>query len=84
MQTAKYLMSRDVRIISPDETIKAAAQQMLNGNFERGLVSNRSVAAVASRRLACRELQQIHLTPPPQGSARQRPRLADRYAIRSS
>ena len=84
MQTAKDLISRDVRIIDPDETIKAAAQQMLNGNFERGLMINRSVAAMASRRLPCREWQQIHLTPPPQGSARQQPRLADRYAIRSS
>ena len=84
MQTAKDLMSRDVRSISPDETIKATAQQTLNGNLERGLMTNRSVAAVASRGLPCCELQQNHLTPPLQGSARQRPRLADRYAIRSS
>lgn len=33
MQTLKDLMSRDVQVISPDETIRAAALQMLNGNF---------------------------------------------------
>lgn len=33
MQKIKELMSRDVKVISPDATIREAAQQMLKGNF---------------------------------------------------
>ena len=33
MQTLKDLMSKDVQVIGPDETIRAAAQKMRDGNF---------------------------------------------------
>ena len=33
MQTATELMSQGVKLISPDESIKVAAQHMLNGDF---------------------------------------------------
>ena len=33
MQKIKELMSRNVQVISPDATIREAAQQMLKGNF---------------------------------------------------
>jgi len=33
MQTLKELMSHDVQVVSPDDTIKAAALKMLDGDF---------------------------------------------------
>ncbi len=56
MQTAKDLMSRDVRIIDPDETIKAAAQQMLDGNFGMMPVSesDRMIGAISDRDIVIR------------------------------
>ena len=56
MQTAKDLMSRDVKVISPDETIKAAAQQMLDGNFGMMPVSesDRMIGAISDRDIVIR------------------------------
>ena len=56
MQTAKELMSRDVKVIGPDETIQAAAQHMLNGNFGMMPVSenDRMIGAISDRDIAIR------------------------------
>lgn len=56
MQTLKELMSRDVKVISPDATIREAAQQMLNGNFGMLPVgeNDRMIGAVSDRDIAIR------------------------------
>ena len=56
MQRVKELMSRDVRVISPDETIKAAALHMLNGNFGMLPVgeNDRMIGAISDRDIAIR------------------------------
>ncbi len=56
MRTLKNLMSRNVKVISPDETIKAAALQMLNGNFGMLPVeeNDRMIGAISDRDIAIR------------------------------
>ena len=56
MQKLKDLMSRDVKVISPDATIREAAQQMLNGNFGMLPVgeNDRMIGAVSDRDIAIR------------------------------
>lgn len=56
MQTLKDLMSTDVKVISPDATIREAAQQMLTGNFGMLPVgeSDRMIGAVSDRDIAIR------------------------------
>ena len=56
MQTLKELMSRDVHVISPDETIRAAALHMLNGNFGMLPVgeNDRMIGAISDRDIAIR------------------------------
>ena len=56
MQTAKELMSRDVKVIGPDETIQTVAQHMLNGNFGMMPVSenDRMIGAISDRDIAIR------------------------------
>ena len=56
MQKLKDLMSRDVKVISPDATIMDAAQQMLNGNFGMLPVgeNDRMIGAVSDRDIAIR------------------------------
>lgn len=49
-------MSRDVKVISPDATIREAAQQMLSGNFGMLPVgeNDRMIGAVSDRDIAIR------------------------------
>ena len=56
MQKLKDLMSRDVQIISPDGTIKEAAQQMRKGNFGMMPVgeNDRMIGAISDRDIAIR------------------------------
>ena len=56
MQTLKELMSRDVQIIGPDDTIKAAALQMLNGDFGMLPVGehDRMIGTISDRDIAIR------------------------------
>jgi len=56
MRTLKDLMSRDVQIIGPDDTIKAAALQMLNGDFGMLPVgeNDRMIGAISDRDIAIR------------------------------
>lgn len=56
MQKLKDLMSRDVKVISPDATIREAAQQMLSGNFGMLPVgeNDRMIGAVSDRDIAIR------------------------------
>lgn len=56
MQTLKDLMSRDVQVINPDETIRAAALKMLNGNFGMLPVgeNDRMIGTIADRDITIR------------------------------
>ncbi len=56
MQKLKDLMSRDVKIISPDATIREAALQMRSGNFGMLPVAenDRMIGAVSDRDIAIR------------------------------
>ena len=56
MQTVKDLMSRDVKVISPEATIKEAALQMLKGNFGMLPVgeNDRMIGAISDRDIAIR------------------------------
>ena len=56
MQRLKDLMSRDVQIISPDGTIKEAAQHMRKGNFGMMPVgeNDRMIGAISDRDIAIR------------------------------
>jgi len=56
MQKLKDLMSRDVQIISPDGTIKEAAQHMLKGNFGMMPVgeNDRMIGTISDRDIAIR------------------------------
>ena len=56
MQKLKDLMSRDVQIVSPDATIKEAAQQMRKGNFGMMPVGedDRMIGAISDRDIAIR------------------------------
>jgi CBS domain-containing protein len=71
MQKVKELMSRDVKVTSPDKTIEEAAQQMEAGNFGMlpveahgrmiGAISDRDIAirAVAKGRAPATEVREI-------------------------
>ncbi len=56
MQKIKELMSRDVQVISPDETIREAAQHMLKGNFGMMPVgeNDRMIGSISDRDIAIR------------------------------
>ncbi|MEO7254080.1 MAG: CBS domain-containing protein [Casimicrobium sp.] len=56
MQKVKALMSTDVKVISPDATIREAAQQMLSGNFGMLPVAegDRMIGAISDRDIAIR------------------------------
>jgi len=56
VQTLKELMSRDVQIIGPDDTTKAAALQMLNGDFGMLPVGehDRMIGTISDRDIAIR------------------------------
>jgi len=56
MQKLKDLMSRDVQVISPDGTIKEAAQHMRKGNFGMMPVgeNDRMIGAISDRDIAIR------------------------------
>jgi len=56
MQKLKELMSRDVQIISPDGTIKEAAQQMRKGNFGMMPVgeNDRMIGTISDRDIVIR------------------------------
>lgn len=56
MQQIKELMSRDVQVISPDETIREAAQYMLKGNFGMMPVgeNDRMIGSISDRDIAIR------------------------------
>lgn len=56
MQKIKELMSRNVLVISPDETIREAAQQMLKGNFGMMPVSenDRMIGSISDRDITIR------------------------------
>jgi CBS domain-containing protein len=56
MQKIKELMSRDVQVISPDETIREAAQHMLKGNFGMMPVgeNDRLIGSISDRDIAIR------------------------------
>ncbi|MFA6165022.1 MAG: CBS domain-containing protein [Gemmatimonadaceae bacterium] len=56
MQTLKDLMSRDVHVISPDETIATAAQHMRKNNFGMMPVgeNDRMIGAISDRDIAIR------------------------------
>ena len=56
MQKLKDVMSRDVQVISPDETIKEAAQPMRKGNFGMMPVgeNDRMIGAISDRDITIR------------------------------
>ena len=56
MQKVKDLMSRDVQVISPDGTIREAAQRMLKGNFGMLPVgeNDRRIGTISDRDIAIR------------------------------
>ncbi|MDP1889403.1 MAG: CBS domain-containing protein [Gemmatimonadaceae bacterium] len=56
MKKLKDVMSRDVQVISPDETIKEAAQHMRKGNFGMMPVGedDRMIGAISDRDIAIR------------------------------
>ena len=56
MQTIKELMSPDVQVISPDETIRDAAQKMLKGNFGMMPVgeNDRMIGTISDRDIVIR------------------------------
>lgn len=56
MQKIKELMSTDVRVISPDQTIREAAQQMLEGNFGMMPVgeNDRLIGSISDRDIVIR------------------------------
>ncbi|MEO8102157.1 MAG: CBS domain-containing protein [Betaproteobacteria bacterium] len=56
MQKLKDLMSRNVQLIGPDETIRDAAQQMLKGNFGMLPVTenDRMIGSISDRDIAIR------------------------------
>jgi CBS domain-containing protein len=56
MQKLRDVMSRDVQVISPDETLKDAAQHMRKGNFGMMPVgeNDRMVGAISDRDIAIR------------------------------
>ena len=56
MQTIKELMSRDVQVISPDASIREAAQHMLKGNFGMLPVgeNDRMIGSISDRDIAIR------------------------------
>jgi len=56
MQKLKDVMSRDVQVISPDGTIKEAAQHMRKGNFGMMPVgeNDRMIGAISDRDIAIR------------------------------
>lgn len=56
MQKIKELMSQDVQVISPDETIREAAQQMLKGNFGMMPVgeNDRLIGSISDRDIVIR------------------------------
>ena len=56
MQKLKDLMSRDVQVISPDGTIKEAAQQMRKGNFGMMPVgeNDRMIGTISDRDIVIR------------------------------
>ena len=56
MQKIKELMSRDVQVISPEQTIREAAQLMLNGNFGMMPVgeNDRLIGSISDRDITIR------------------------------
>ncbi|WP_309679266.1 CBS domain-containing protein [Polaromonas sp.] len=56
MHKIRDVMSRDVKVISPDETIREAAQQMRDGNFGMMPVgeNDRMIGAISDRDIAIR------------------------------
>ena len=56
MQKIKELMSRNVQVISPDETIREAAQHMLKGNFGMMPVgeNDRMIGSISDRDITIR------------------------------
>ena len=58
MQQIKDVMSRDVKIVSPDTTIREAAQQMRDGDFGMLPVAenDRMVGAISDRDIAIRAI----------------------------
>lgn len=60
MQKIKDVMSRDVQVISPEGSIKDAAQQMLKGNFGMMPVeeNDRMIGAISDRDIAIRAVAQ--------------------------
>ena len=56
MQTIKELMSRNVQVINPDQTIQEAAQHMLNGNFGMMPVGedDRMIGSISDRDITIR------------------------------
>jgi len=56
MQTLKDVMSRDVQVISPDDTIEEAATRMRDGNFGMLPVgeNDRMIGAISDRDIAIR------------------------------
>ena len=62
MQKLKDVMSRDVQVIGPDETIHSAAEQMLRGNFGMLPVgeNDRMIGAISDRDIAIRAVALGH------------------------
>ena len=56
MQKVKELMSRDVHVIGPDDTIQEAARQMFKGNFGMMPVGedDRMIGSISDRDIAIR------------------------------
>jgi CBS domain-containing protein len=56
MQKISELMSRDVQVIGPNQTIREAAQQMLKGNFGMMPVgeNDRMIGSISDRDIAIR------------------------------
>lgn len=62
MQKIKDVMSRKVHVINPDDTIKTAAEQMLQGNFGMLPVgeNDRMIGAISDRDIAIRAVALGH------------------------
>ena len=60
MQTLKDLMTQNVQVIGPDDTITAAASQMLEGNFGMLPVgeNDRMIGTISDRDIAIRAVAQ--------------------------
>ena len=70
MQRLKDVMSRDVKLVTPDTTIREAAQQMRDGDFGMLPVAenDRMIGAISDRDIAIRAIACVTAAAPPAAS----------------